>query len=226
MQCPHCRAEQPDHATYCALCGTSLRARSAQPDPLDVIPPVAGLAKPQGPTGRFALGRQTAAPTVLAPSRWTYPMRVAVLAWLLISAAVDVISVLSQEDLIRHAAYPTSQVTQGQLSHDQGVALTHLVFEAILVGLGLWLLVKFGLALGAYSGRTAWSFYGCLALVGITALFSLLSLANLTLQLMRGRDVRLTLVVLLIQAGAVALLVWMLVGLRRFGPWAATRVQS
>ncbi|HEV1997822.1 MAG TPA: hypothetical protein VGR61_06800 [Candidatus Dormibacteraeota bacterium] len=225
MQCPECLKEQLP-ARYCVSCGARMAPNSTEPDPLDMVPEHPGIPTNAGSSGTFAYGRDRPAGMTLVPSDWTYPMRQAVTAWLVFSGVFDLYFVLRMQDAIRQAAYPTGRVARGELSATEALASAQTAFDVVLGGLVIWLLIKALLAAGAYSGRTAWVFYACMGIVGMNALLGLLSLATLAVDLGRRQDATQPLVSLFVQATAAALLVWMALGLQRYGPWASTQVPS
>ncbi|HEY8739860.1 MAG TPA: hypothetical protein VIN56_04640 [Candidatus Dormibacteraeota bacterium] len=222
MRCSSCQAEQSGVARYCDRCGARLDARGSEPDPLDVVPEARGI--PSGgaaPTGTFAFTPETGPATVLEASERSYPMRVAVALWLVISALLALVSLFQHRDAITQLAYPFAQVRSGQVSSDDALRVTQVAFYAALLGVVVWVLVKVLLAMGAYRGTSSTVFYLCMAIMAVNSALALLSLAGLGGAILHGGDVSQPVVALLIQLTAAALLAWMVLGLRRYGPWAS-----
>lgn len=225
MECPECLREQLP-ARYCGSCGARMAPLSTEPDPLDLVPEHPGIPAVAGSSGPFALGRDTPVGTSLRPSDWTYPMRQAVAAWMVFSAVIEVYFVFQVQDAILQAGYPAARVARGEISPNDALAASHHAFEVVLAGLAIWLLIKALLAAGAYAGSWVWVFYACLALVGVNALLALVSLANVGDDLGPRHAAASSLLLLVVQGTAAVLVVWMVLGLGRYGPWASTRVPS
>jgi hypothetical protein len=171
-----------------------MQPAAAGRDPLDVVPESPGIPAEAGSSGTFAYGRDAPVTRILVPSEWTGPLRMTVLGWLAFSALFDVYFV----------------------SRARG-AVPLLVLVA-------WLVMKAFLALGAYAGKTAWVFYACLALAVLYALGGLWELALAVIDMAHGHDPTAALVAVLLGGTGAALAGWMVLALRRFGPWASRRV--
>jgi hypothetical protein len=148
------------------------------------------------------------------PTPWTRPMQLAAAGLLLAEAIYFVASVLlnvNHDALHQSFQQSNTQIPQG-MTEDQLINLVMVIVYVFAVVVAL--LELFG-ALGAYLGwRWMFWYVGVLMCLGsIAALFGLLG-ATRSAGAALGE---------LLNLGAVAMLVWMIVGLARYGPWAMRR---
>ena len=81
-------------------------------------------------------------------------------------------------------------------------------------------LVELVVAVSAYRAGTTWAFYAVVGLTAIDSLLALVSVVNLVIDALRGRPLGTTLVMRLAAAGLCG---WTILALRRYGrPWALT----
>jgi hypothetical protein len=188
-------------------------------NPLDVIPPMVGIPneRPQAARVNF----EDRPPSGLVGSEWTHPMQLTATAWLLTSAAVSVVTAIEEEDGLRQAVYPAAAVRQLQMTDADALRYTQLVFDAFLLVVIVWAMVKLFVAVNAYRDPSRWAFYVILAITGVDSLLSLVSLVNLVGDVAGGRPASPAVVTLVMRLAAAGLFGWMAVALRRYGrPWA------
>jgi hypothetical protein len=220
MRCTSCSTTLPAGAGFCPECGAPAPDPTApRPvNPLDVIPPIVGIPVE---AVIVAPNYEARPPSHLTATDWTYPLQVTAAAWLVTSAVVGVITGLQAEDRIRSAVYPSSSVRQLQMSGDDALRYTQLVFDAFLLFVLVFALVKLVVALSAYRARTTWAFYAVLALTAIDSLLALVSLVNLVIDVLDGRPLGATLVMLVMRLSAAGICGWTILALRRYGrAWA------
>jgi hypothetical protein len=148
------------------------------------------------------------------PTPWTRPMQLAAAALLLVEAVYFVASVLlsvNHDALHQSFQQSNTQIPQG-MTEDQLISFVLVIIYVFTVVVAL--LELFG-ALGAYLGwRWMFWYVGVLMALGsIAALFGVLG-ATRSAGAALGE---------LLNLAAVAVLVWMIVGLVRYGPWAMRR---
>jgi hypothetical protein len=225
MRCPSCGVDQAIVARYCGSCGARMTADEAGASSLDLIPETPGIESGTAPAGRFAFSPDaTPPPVLLEPTDWSYPMRTAVAAWLAISALLLVATLFQHQDTIAQLAFPSAQVRTGQVSPEDAARATQLFFDAAVVVVIAWALLKLTLAWVVYRGLAIAPFYLSLTLLGINTVLAAVSLVSIVAAALRGQDLSLLLVSLVVQLSAAGLFGWLVVGWRRFGPWAARRV--
>ncbi len=154
------------------------------------------------------------------PTSWTLALRRATAAYLLLSAAVAVVTNALFETRAAvarsiHAASPHLTDEQVQASVSIGYAFGWVVVGVIVVGAAV-------LALGSYRGWR-WAFWADLVVLAIGAIqviTNALALRAPATQILPPGAVAVDLVLSLL---ALALLVWFVVAAVRFGPWAMRR---
>jgi hypothetical protein len=202
-----------------------MSAADAEASSLDLVPESPGLERGAAPTGRFAFSPDaTPAAVLLVPTEWSYPMRVAVAAWLGVSALLLVATLFQHQDAIAQLAFPAAQVRTGQVSSEDAARATQLFFDGAVAVVVIWALLKVVLAWGVYRRLATTPFYLSLGLLGANTVLAAVSLVSIVTAALKGEDLSLLLVSLVVQLSAAGLFGWMIVGLRRFGPWAARRV--
>ncbi len=154
------------------------------------------------------------------PTSWTLPLRWATAAYLLLSAAVALVTNALFETRAAvarsiHAASPQLTNDQVQASVSIGYAFGWVVVGVIVVGAVV-------LAAGSYRGWR-WAFWVnlvVLAIGGVQVITNALALRAPATQILPPGAVAVDLVLSLL---ALALFVWFIVAAARFGPWAMRR---
>jgi hypothetical protein len=156
------------------------------------------------------------------PTSWTRPMQLASAALL---ATVAVITVASTVIFYTHDAVKATleaahtQIPQGA-TEDQ--VITYTIVGAVGFAVFVGLVELFG-ALSALLGWR-WAFWYVLVLMGfgsLSALFGLVALSQSSASSPIPKGVQV--VNELLAIGAVAIFVWMILGVARYGPWAMKR---
>ena len=155
------------------------------------------------------------------PTPWTRPMQLAAAALLAVVAVVTVASVVIfySHDAVKQVLDAAgTQIPQGTTEDD---VITITIVTAIAFAVFVGLIELFG-ALGAVLGWrwVFWYVLVCMALGTVSALAGIVSLFSTTPSPL-PKVVQI--VEELLAVGAIAMLVWMIVGLVRFGPWAMKR---
>ena len=174
--------------------------------------------------------QQTA--TARVPTPWTKPMQYAVAAWYAL-AALYAVSLPFWMSSVMTQAFNQSLQRQAQLNPNVSPPPPELVssMTSMMSGI-LWASVIIGvvvcavLAVGAVM-RWTWIFWVVLVLLGLGTLalpFNLIgAVAGSTYASLYGLPSWTTWLSVAIGIPNVALFVWMLVGLIRYGPWAMTK---
>ncbi|HKW58740.1 MAG TPA: hypothetical protein VJR46_03195 [Candidatus Dormibacteraeota bacterium] len=153
---------------------------------------------------------------------WTRPMQLAAAGLLAVVAVVTFATTLIyyNHDAVKSTLEAANtQIPQGT-TEDQVITFT--IAGAIGFAVVVALVELFG-ALGAFL-RWRWAFWYVLVLMGLGSLSALLGLFGL-FQSTTGSPIPKGVEVVneLLALGAVAMLVWMIVGVSRYGPWAMKR---
>src|SRR5712692_5404961 len=151
------------------------------------------------------------------PTPWTRPMQLAAAALLTVEALITIASVaiFYNQDAVRKTLEAAgSQIPQGT-TEDQIITFT--IVGAIALAAFLGLLELFG-ALGAVL-RWRWIFWYVLVLMGLGSLSALFGLAGLFRPNTSPIPIGVQIIEEVLAFGAVAMFVWMLIGLIRYGPW-------
>ncbi len=154
------------------------------------------------------------------PTSWTLPLRRATVAYLLLSAAVALVTNALFETRAAvarsiHAARPELTSNQVEASVSIGYAFGWVVVGVIVVGAVV-------LAVGSYRGWR-WAFWVnlvILAIGSIQVITNALALRSSATQILPPGAIAVDLVLSLL---AVALFVWFILAAARFGPWAMRR---
>lgn len=155
------------------------------------------------------------------PTPWTRPMQVAAAALLAVEAVVTVVAtvIFYTHDAVKKTLEAAgTQIPQGT-TEDQligitiGFAIGFVVFLAVLELLG---------ALGALL-RWRWAFWYVLVLFGFGAVSAVSGLVSIVRSTSSPFPLAYEVVSELLGLAAVAMFVWMLIGVIRYGPWAMKR---
>jgi hypothetical protein len=156
------------------------------------------------------------------PTPWTRPMQLAAAALLVLEAAISVASVVLYYNpaAVRKSLEAASTQIPSGSTEDQVVTFT--IIGAIGFAVFVALLELFA-ALGAVL-RWRWAFWYVLVLFGLGSLGAVFGLVGL-LQSSNSSPIPKGVQALeeVLAVGAVAMFVWMLVGVARYGPWAMKR---
>ena len=155
------------------------------------------------------------------PTPWTRPMQLAAAALLTVEALITVASVaiFYNQDAVRKTLEAGgTQIPQGA-TEDQIITFT--IVGAIAFAALLGLLELFG-ALGAVL-RWRWIFWYVLVLMGLGSLSALFGLVGLFRPTNSPIPIGIQIFEEVLAFGAVAMLIWMVIGLIKFGPWAMKR---
>ena len=155
------------------------------------------------------------------PTPWTRPMQLAAAALLTVEALITVASVAifyNQAAVRKTLEAGGSQIPQGT-TEDQIITFTIIGAIAFAAFLGLIELLG---ALGAVL-RWRWTFWYVLVLMGLGSLSALLGLASLFRPNNSPIPTGIQIIEEILAFGAVAMLIWMVIGLVKFGPWAMKR---
>ncbi len=155
------------------------------------------------------------------PTPWTRPMQQAAAALLTVEALVTVgtYAIFYNHDAVKKVLDAQgTQIPQG-MSEDQLINIT--VAGAIGFAVFVALIELFG-AIGA-ALRWRWIFWYVLVLMALGSLGAIFGLAGLFRPSSSELPIAATVLQELLAIAAVAMFVWMLIGLIRYGPWAMKR---
>ncbi len=148
------------------------------------------------------------------PTPWTRPMQLITAGLLAVQALELLVSGLFtiNSDAIRQSLHQAgTQIPQG-MTEDQ---LVHLSLISAWLFIGFLAVIEVAAAALAYFGWR-WAFWVLLVLMGLFSIGAVIGLFGVT----RSGEAAIGEV---LSIGNVALFVWMIIGLVRFGPWAMKR---
>jgi hypothetical protein len=157
-------------------------------------------------------------PNYREPTPWTRPMQMGAAALLVAQAILSVVvtlAVVNHDSMVKALQANGTQIPAGM---DINSLADVSVVTAYVFVIVIALIEIFG-AVGSYLGWR-WMFWAALVLFGILVLFGLLSLPALFRGGTPDSPLWSTVLSELLSALDLAIFVWMIVGLSRYGPWA------
>jgi hypothetical protein len=155
------------------------------------------------------------------PTPWTRPMQLASAGLLAVTAVVSLVvtfAFYNHDSVLRALQAQGTQVPAGT-SMDTVINAAIGVAYAIVVFFGILELVG---ALGSYLGWR-WIFWGVLVLFGLGSISALLGLGSLARASASPMPFGGLVLSELLNLASLAMFVWMIVGLIKYGPWAMKR---
>jgi hypothetical protein len=154
------------------------------------------------------------------PTAWTRPMQMAVAAYLVLST---LFSVLSAVLFINHDSMVRVMTAQGSLPSgtnvDQVVSIALFIAYAFVIFFAIVYLV---VALGSYLGWR-WMFWVALVVFGLTSIGAFTNLLSFAHPDSTEVPVWGIAVGEVLSLAGLAIFIWMIVGLIKYGPWALKR---
>jgi uncharacterized membrane protein len=152
------------------------------------------------------------------PTPWTRPMQLAVAALLVVQALLSVaitVTFINHDSMLRTLQTSNTQLPPGTDINSLADATVIGTYVFIIL---IALIEIFG-GVGSYLGWR-WMFWATLVLFGILVLFGLLSLPSLFRNSPSPTPLWSAILSELLSAVNLAVFVWMIIGVARYGPWA------